>query len=139
MATIFYTLTDEAPMLATYSFLPVVQAFASSADVDVETRDISLAGRILALFPEHLTEEQRVDDALTEFGVRHVVIPRKGRPSKARQAVEHRGAFRRHVKWRTGCEGRIGVENRGYGWDRSRIDTLEGASRLSGRTRSPDP
>jgi isocitrate dehydrogenase len=68
MATIFYTLTDEAPMLATYSFLPVVQAFASSAGVDVETRDISLAGRILALFPEHLTEEQRIDDALAELG-----------------------------------------------------------------------
>jgi isocitrate dehydrogenase len=68
MATIIYTLTDEAPMLATYSFLPVVQAFASSAGVDVETRDISLAGRILALFPEHLTEEQRIGDALTELG-----------------------------------------------------------------------
>jgi len=68
MATIFYTLTDEAPMLATYSFLPVVQAFASTADVDVETRDISLAGRILALFPEHLTEDQRIGDALTELG-----------------------------------------------------------------------
>ena len=68
MATIIYTLTDEAPMLATYSFLPVVEAFASSAGVDVETRDISLAGRILALFPEHLTEEQRVDDALSELG-----------------------------------------------------------------------
>jgi len=68
MATIFYTLTDEAPMLATYSFLPVVQAFASTAGVDVETRDISLAGRILALFPEYLTEEQRVGDALTELG-----------------------------------------------------------------------
>ena len=62
MATIIYTLTDEAPMLATYSFLPVVQAFASSAGVDVETRDISLAGRILALFPEHLTPEQRISD-----------------------------------------------------------------------------
>jgi isocitrate dehydrogenase len=68
MATIIYTLTDEAPMLATYSFLPVVQAFASSAGVDVETRDISLAGRILAVFPEHLTEEQRISDALTELG-----------------------------------------------------------------------
>ncbi len=68
MATIIYTLTDEAPMLATYSFLPVVQAFASSAGVDVETRDISLAGRILALFPDHLTEEQRIGDALTELG-----------------------------------------------------------------------
>ena len=68
MATIIYTLTDEAPMLATYSFLPVVQAFASSAGVDVETRDISLAGRILALFPDRLTEEQRIGDALTELG-----------------------------------------------------------------------
>ncbi len=68
MATIIYTLTDEAPMLATYSFLPVVQAFASSAGVDVETRDISLAGRILAVFPEYLTEDQRVADALTELG-----------------------------------------------------------------------
>ncbi len=68
MATIMYTLTDEAPMLATYSFLPVVQAFASSAGVDVETRDISLAGRILALFPEHLTDEQRIGDALAELG-----------------------------------------------------------------------
>ena len=68
MATIIYTLTDEAPMLATYSFLPVVQAFASSAGVDVETRDISLAGRILALFPEHLTEEQRIGDDLAELG-----------------------------------------------------------------------
>ncbi|MEO5608404.1 MAG: NADP-dependent isocitrate dehydrogenase [Ornithinibacter sp.] len=68
MATIFYTLTDEAPMLATYSFLPVVQAFASSAGVDVETRDISLAARILTLFPEHLGEEQRVEDDLAELG-----------------------------------------------------------------------
>ncbi len=68
MGTIIYTLTDEAPMLATYSFLPVVQAFASSAGVDVQTRDISLAGRILAVFPEHLTQEQRIGDALTELG-----------------------------------------------------------------------
>ena len=68
MATIIYTLTDEAPMLATYSFLPVVAAFASSAGVDVATRDISLGGRILASFPEHLTAQQRVGDALTELG-----------------------------------------------------------------------
>lgn len=68
MATIIYTLTDEAPMLATYSFLPVVQAFASQAGVAVETRDISLGGRILAQFPERLTDEQRVGDALTELG-----------------------------------------------------------------------
>jgi len=68
MATIIYTLTDEAPMLATASFLPVVQAFASSAGVDVQTRDISLGGRILAVFPEWLTEEQRIGDALAELG-----------------------------------------------------------------------
>ena len=68
MATIIYTLTDEAPMLATESFLPVVQAFASSAGVDVQTRDISLAGRILTAFPEWLTEDQRIDDALAELG-----------------------------------------------------------------------
>jgi isocitrate dehydrogenase len=68
MATIIYTLTDEAPRLATYSLLPVVQAYASSAGVDVQTRDISLAARILAVFPEYLTEEQRVDDALAELG-----------------------------------------------------------------------
>jgi isocitrate dehydrogenase len=68
MATIIYTLTDEAPMLATESFLPVVQAFASSAGVDVQTRDISLAGRILAVFPEWLTQEQRIGDDLAELG-----------------------------------------------------------------------
>ena len=71
--------------------------------------------------------EQGVDDALHDLGVRDVVIPRKGRPTKARQAEEHRRAFRRHVKWRTGCEGRISTLKRGYGWDRSRIDTTEGA------------
>ena len=63
MATIIYTLTDEAPMLATASLLPVVQTFASSAGVDVQTRDISLAGRILAVFPEWLTEERFPDAA----------------------------------------------------------------------------
>ncbi|NYG55092.1 NADP-dependent isocitrate dehydrogenase [Nocardioides perillae] len=68
MATIIYTHTDEAPLLATYSFLPIVSAFAGAAGVDVETRDISLAGRILAQFPERLTEEQRVGDHLAELG-----------------------------------------------------------------------
>jgi isocitrate dehydrogenase len=68
MAKIIYTLTDEAPMLATYSFLPVIEAYASTAGVDVETRDISLAARILSQFPERLTEAQRVDDALAELG-----------------------------------------------------------------------
>ncbi len=64
-----YTITDEAPMLATYSLLPIVQRFASAAGVKVETRDISLAGRILAQFPDYLTEEQRMDDHLAELGV----------------------------------------------------------------------
>jgi isocitrate dehydrogenase len=66
--TIIYTHTDEAPALATYSFLPVVQAYASTAGVRVETRDISLAGRILASFPEYLEEDQRSPDALAELG-----------------------------------------------------------------------
>jgi len=65
---IIYTLTDEAPALATYSFLPIVQAFTKAADVEVETRDISLAGRILANFPDYLREDQQIDDALTELG-----------------------------------------------------------------------
>jgi isocitrate dehydrogenase len=68
MAKIIYTYTDEAPALATASLLPIISAFADAAGVDVETRDISLAGRILAAFPDHLTEEQRVDDALAELG-----------------------------------------------------------------------
>src|SRR5687768_242730 len=68
MAKIIYTHTDEAPLLATYSFLPIIAAYAAKAGVDVETRDISLAGRIIALFPERLTEEQRIDDALAELG-----------------------------------------------------------------------
>ena len=71
--------------------------------------------------------EKVVDDALHELGVRTVVIPRKGRPGKDRQATEHRRAFRRTVKWRTGSEGRISTLKRGYGWDRTRLDGTEGA------------
>ena len=67
-STIIYTFTDEAPALATYSFLPIIEAFAGVAGVDVETRDISLAGRIIATFPERLTDEQRIGDALAELG-----------------------------------------------------------------------
>ncbi len=67
-STIIYTHTDEAPALATASFLPIIQAFASAAGVQVETRDISLAGRILAAFPDHLRDDQRVPDALAELG-----------------------------------------------------------------------
>ncbi|MEQ9323118.1 MAG: NADP-dependent isocitrate dehydrogenase, partial [Polyangiaceae bacterium] len=66
--TIIYTKTDEAPALATYAFLPVIEAFAAPAGVNVETRDISLAGRILAVFPDGLGPEQKVHDALSELG-----------------------------------------------------------------------
>ena len=67
-AKILYTLTDEAPALATYSFLPIVKAFTDSAGIAVETRDISLSGRIIALFPEFLKPEQRINDDLAELG-----------------------------------------------------------------------
>lgn len=67
-STIIYTYTDEAPALATQSLLPIVQAFTRHADIDVKTSDISLSGRILAAFPEYLTEAQRVPDALAELG-----------------------------------------------------------------------
>jgi isocitrate dehydrogenase len=67
-AKIFYTLTDEAPLLATYSFLPIVQAFTSTSDIEIETRDISLAARILSNFPEFLKEDQKTGDALLELG-----------------------------------------------------------------------
>ncbi|MEQ3515075.1 NADP-dependent isocitrate dehydrogenase [Pseudoalteromonas sp. BZB3] len=65
---IIYTKTDEAPALATYSLLPIIQAYTNAAGVEVETRDISLAGRVIANFPEFLTEEQRIGDALAELG-----------------------------------------------------------------------
>lgn len=67
-AKILYTLTDEAPALATYSLLPIIKSFTGSAGVEVETRDISLSGRIIAQFPERLNEEQQVKDYLTELG-----------------------------------------------------------------------
>ncbi|OBH63951.1 NADP-dependent isocitrate dehydrogenase [Mycobacterium sp. E2479] len=66
--TVIYTLTDEAPLLATYAFLPIVRAFAEPAGIEIKTSDISLAARILAEFPDHLTEEQRVPDNLGELG-----------------------------------------------------------------------
>ena len=77
--------------------------------------------------PTAATARQAVEDDLHGLGVRHVVIPRKGKPGKARQAAEHRPAFRRAVKWRTGSEGRISTLKRGYGWDRTRLDGTEGA------------
>ena len=68
MAKIIYTKTDEAPALATYSFLPIVEAFTAPSGIEIETRDISLAGRIIATFPENLTDDQRINDYLAELG-----------------------------------------------------------------------
>lgn len=65
---IIYTETDEAPVLATYSLLPIIKAFTQSAGIEIETRDISLAGRILASFPEHLQKAQRQPDDLASLG-----------------------------------------------------------------------
>ncbi len=65
---IYYTLTDEAPMLATHSFLPIVKAFTRSADIEIEVPDISLAGRILSNFPEYLQDDQKIPDALAQLG-----------------------------------------------------------------------
>ena len=76
--------------------------------------------------------EKAVDDALTALGVCSPVIPRKGKPGKARQAVEHGPAFRRAVKWRTGCEGRVSTLKRQYGWDHSRMDGTEGTRTWAG-------
>ena len=67
-STIIYTKTDEAPMLATYSLLPIIRRFAAEADIDVEVSDISLAARVLAHFPDYLTDDQKVVDALNELG-----------------------------------------------------------------------
>ena len=67
-AKIIYTKTDEAPFLATHSFLPIVKSFTAPSNIAIETRDISLASRILANFPEYLTQDQRVTDALAELG-----------------------------------------------------------------------
>ena len=69
MSKIYYTLTDEAPMLATHSFLPIVKGFAKSANIEIEVPDISLAGRILANFPDYLSDEQKVPDALEHLTV----------------------------------------------------------------------
>jgi transposase, IS5 family len=69
----------------------------------------------------------KVDRDLTDLGVKNVMIPRRGKPSQARRVEEHRKAFRRTMKWRTGAEGRISYLKRGYGWDRARIDGAEGA------------
>ena len=66
--TIIYTHTDEAPALATHSFLPILRTFANAAGIEIATRDISLAGRIISRFPEWLEPEQRIEDHLAELG-----------------------------------------------------------------------
>ena len=76
--------------------------------------------------------EKSIEDDLHALGIRHVVIPRKGKPGKARQAAERRPAFRRAIKWRTGSEGRISTLKRCYGWDRTRLDSTEGARTWAG-------
>ena len=76
--------------------------------------------------------EQAIDDDLHALGVRHVVIPRKGKPGKARQAAERRPAFRRAVKWPAGSEGRISTLKRQYSWDCTRLDGTEGARTWAG-------
>ena len=76
--------------------------------------------------------EKSIEEDLPALGIRHVVIPRKGRPGKARQAAERRPAFRRAVKWRTGSEGRISTLKRQYGWDRTRLDRTAGARTWTG-------
>ena len=76
--------------------------------------------------------ESVVDDALTELGVQQVVLPTKGRPSAARRAIENEDAFQELVRWRTGSEGRISCLKRDFGWNRTRIDGLEGTKTWCG-------
>jgi transposase, IS5 family len=76
--------------------------------------------------------EIAVEDTLQALGVRTVVLPRKGRPTAARRTFEQRRSFQRHVKWRTGCEGRINCLKRDFGWARTRSDTIYGARTWSG-------
>ena len=77
--------------------------------------------------------ENGIDEQILDLGVGTVVIPRKGKPDQARRAVEHSRSFRRHIKWRTGCEGRVSSLKHQYGWDRTRIDSLEGARTWTGQ------
>ena len=100
---IIYTHTDEAPALATYSFLPLMQAFAGAAGVTVETRDISLAGRIIAAFPERLSPEQRIGDESAEELIKRALDELEERDAKGRRAVR---AIRLHR-----IEGLMGVSH----------------------------
>ena len=101
----------DAPMLA-----PAIQRVARRA------------GRVpRAVTADRGYGEAAVEDALHEIGVRHVVLPRKGRPNAQRRQIENRRAFKKMVRWRTGCEGRINCVKRDFGLARTRIDGLPGA------------
>ena len=114
MSTIIWTRTDEAPLLATYSLKPIVEAFASQAGINVDTADISLAGRILAQFPERLSGEQKMDDALAQLGElaktpeANIIKPQHFRIARAAQERYLRvaGSWLRHPGLR-GCAGEI--------------------------------
>ena len=107
--TIIYTITDEAPALATRSFLPIIQRFTSSSGIEVETRDISLAGRILANFPDFLPENQRVSDALAELGAlaktpqaNIIKLPNiSASVPQLKAAIRSRNCRRRDIRYRT--------------------------------------
>ena len=97
-------------------------------------RVIKLAGKKPAtVTADRSYGERSIEDDLHGLGVSHVVIPRRGKPGKTRQAAERRPAFRRAIKRRTGSEGRISTIKRGYGWDRTRLDGAEGARIWAGR------
>ena len=85
---IIYTFTDEAPALATYSLLPIVEAFTKSSGIEVITKDISLAARILAVFPEYLSDNQKVNDALSEMGTALMACAVKGNVQIAKLLLE---------------------------------------------------
>ena len=92
--TIIYTLTDEAPLLATYAFLPIIRAFTEPAGINVESTDISVAARILAEFGDYLTEEQRVPDNLAELGQADAAAGHQHHQASEHQCVgpaAHRG------------------------------------------------
>src|SRR3712207_6945048 len=101
-STIIYTHTDEAPLLATYSFLPIISAYAATAGVSIDTRDISLAGRIIAAFPELLTPGERIGDAPAEVGAltrrpaADIIKPPNIRASVVPRSEEHKAELPSH-------------------------------------------
>ncbi len=92
---IIWTKTDEAPLLATYSLLPIIRAYTRGSGIEVETRDISLAGRVIANFPDKLTEDQKIPDHLSELG-RARELPRGQHHQAAQYQRFHSSAAKRH-------------------------------------------